>query len=240
MLTPRFNFTGDYSSFEAYFRAHPHTVRHFSKGEYLWKPGQPYDRVHYYMSGASVCFAEHQSGRRKLISFHGPGTIFPGYHTTFFKIELSLLTMALCETSVLEFSIDTFQTMFRSNPDVADTVVNWYAKYVNRFLFETIHQEFNPSRVKMCNLLYLLAKSKSANGRAARAPTVVDITQQDLADLLGMSRVQVTRVLTWLRGQGILATARGRITVLDLPALAALCTDETGFDSNLRSQRAQF
>lgn len=41
-----------------------------------------------------------------------------------------------------------------------------------------------------------------------------------------MSRVQITRELSWLRGQGILATTRGRITISDLPALAALCTDE--------------
>ena len=227
MLTPHFNFTGDYSSFDAYFRAHPHTERIFGKGDYLWKPGQPYDRIHYYVSGASVCFAEHEAGRRKLISFHGPGTILPGYHTNFFKIELSLLTMALCETRILEFSIDTFQMMFRNNPDLAEIVVNWYSKYVNLFLFETIHQEFNPSRVKVCNMLYLLASNKPTNGIDDGTQAVLEITQQHLADLLGISRVQVTRVLTWLRGQGIVATARGKLTVLDLSALAVLCTDET-------------
>lgn len=227
MLTPRFYFAGDYSSFEAYFRAHPHTERHFGKGEYLWKPGQSYDRIHYYVSGAAVCFAEHEGGRRKLISLHGPGTILPGYHTIFFKIELSLVTVALCETQVLEISINTFQEMFRSNPDLAETVVNWYSMYVNRFLFETTHQEFNPSRVKLCNLLYILATSKPADGREGKSIAALEITQENLADLLGISRVQVTRVLSWLRGQGILSTARGRITILDLPALASLCTDET-------------
>ncbi len=227
MLTPRFHFAGDYSAFDAYFRAHPHTKRHFSKVEYLWKPGQPYDRIHYYISGAAVCFVEHESGRRKLVSFHGPGTILPGYHTTFFKIELSLVTMALCETEVLEFSIDTFQKMFRNNPDLAESVVNWYSRYVNRFLFETIHQEFNPSRVRLCNLLYLLAACKSPGNIEDRDSVTLELTQENLADLLGMSRVQVTRVLAWLRDQNILTTSRGRLTVLDLPALASLCTDET-------------
>ena len=227
LLTPRFNFTGDYSSFDEYFRAHPHTRRNFEKGEYLWKPGQPYDRVRYYVSGAAVCFAEHESGRRRLISFHGPGTIFPGFHTTFFKIELSLATAALCKTQVLEFSIDTFRKMFRSNPDLAESVVNWYSRYVNRFLFETIHQEFNPSSVKLCNLLYLQATCGSADGKEFKEPVSLELTQEDLADLLGISRVQVTRVLTRLRGRGVLSTTRGKLIITDLPALAGLCTNET-------------
>ena len=53
------------------------------------------------------------------------------------------------------------------------------------------------------------------------------MTQEDIADILGMSRVQVTRELTALRRRGILSTTRGRLTVVDLPALEALFTDET-------------
>ena len=124
-------------------------------------------------------------------------------------------------------SIDTFRKMFRSNPDLAESVVNWYSRYVNRFLFETIHQEFNPSSVKLCNLLYLLATCGSADGKEFKEPVSLELTQEDLADLLGISRVQVTRVLTRLRGRGVLSTARGKLIITDLPALAGLCTNET-------------
>ena len=46
MLTPRYYFAGDFSSFYDYFLSQPHSERQFRKGEYLWKPGQPYDRIH--------------------------------------------------------------------------------------------------------------------------------------------------------------------------------------------------
>lgn len=105
---------------------------------------------------------------------------------------------------------------------LAESVVNWYAMYVNRFLFETIHQEFNPSQVKLCNLLYLLTMNQPSN-----SGLVIEMTQEDIADILGMSRVQITRELTDLRSRGILSTTRGRLTVTDLPTLASLCTDET-------------
>src|SRR5699024_9387158 len=116
----------------------PHTERQFQKGDYLWKPGQPYDRIQYYVSGTSVHFSEDESGHRKIISFHGPGTIFPGYHTTDFRIELSLSTAALSNIKVLEFTIPQFKAMFESNAALSEDVVNWHSKYVNRFLFETI------------------------------------------------------------------------------------------------------
>ena len=148
--------------------------------------------------------------------------MYPGYHTSVFKIELSLTTAALSEIRVLEFTIPQFQAMFESNAALAEQVVNWYAMYVNRFLFETVHQEFNSSRVKLCNLLYLLTRNQPAN-----SGLVIEMTQEDLADILGISRVHITRELTELRRMGVLSTMRGRLTIRDLPALAGLCTDET-------------
>lgn len=222
MLVPRYYFADDFCAFYQYFLSQPHTERTFQKGDYLWKPGQPYDRIQYYVSGASVHFSDHESRHRKIISFHGPGTILPGYHTTDFRIELSLSTVALSNMKVLEFTIPQFKAMFESNAALAENIVNWYSKYVNRFLFETIHQEFNSSQVKLCNLLYLLTMNQPAN-----SGLTIEMTQENIADLLGMSRVQITRELTDLRSQGILATARGRLTVTDIRALASLCTEET-------------
>ena len=109
MLKPRYYFANDFRSFYEYFLSQPHTKQIFQKGNYLWKPGQPYDRIQYYVSGASVHFSDHESGRRKIISFHGPETLLPGYHTTDFRIELSLTTIALSEVEVLEFTIPQFR-----------------------------------------------------------------------------------------------------------------------------------
>ena len=113
-------------------------------------------------------------------------------------------------------------TMFEENAGLRRQVVNWYSMYINRFLFETIHQEFNSSLVKLCNLLYLLTVNQPAN-----SGLVIEMTQEELADILGLSRVQITRELTALRRRGIISTTRGKLTVSDLPALVRLCTDET-------------
>mgnify|MGYP004454299495 FL=1 len=53
------------------------------------------------------------------------------------------------------------------------------------------------------------------------------MTQNELAEILGLSRVQLTRGLASLRERKIITTQRGRISVIDMPALASLCSSET-------------
>lgn len=221
MLMPRYVFADDFRQFYSYFLAQPHQERIFQKREYLWQPGQPHEKIHYFVSGAAVHYADHENGRRKIISFHAAGTVYPGYHQNNFKIELSLATQALSEIQALEFTKAQFQKMFEENTALSEQVVNWYSAYVNRLLFETVHQEYNLSLVKLCNLLYLLTA-----GSTTLADNGIDMTQDELAELLGLSRIQLTRGLTELRSRKVIATFRGKITVIDPKALAKLCTSE--------------
>lgn len=166
-------------------------------------------------------YALHENGRRKIVSFHSAGTIFPGYHQLDFKIERALVTEALSEMDVLAFSKVQFQQLFAQNTALAEAVVNWYAAYVNRFLFETVHQDYNSSTLQLANLLYLLVMDQPESDGHLR------IMQENLAELLGLSRVQITRALGALRTENLVATSRGEIIVRDLTALAARCSSET-------------
>lgn len=221
MLTPRYFFADDFRPFYDYFLSRPHLKKSFAKGDILWKPDQPYEMIHYIVSGAEMNYADHESGKRKIISFHGAGTVFPGYHTSGYKIERSLIITALSDMEVLEFAVPQFKVMFEENTALSQQVVNWYSMYVNLFLFETIHQEYNSSLVKLCNLLYLLAVNQPTYSGLS-----IDMTQDELAELLGMSRIQITRGLSELRADGIVSTSRGKISVIDLDELKKRCTSE--------------
>lgn len=218
MLTPRYWFAHDFSQFYEYFLTQPHCIKNFRKGELLWKPAQPHGKIHYIVSGVEMHYADHESGRRKIISFYGEGTIFPAYSLNDYKIELSLVTEALTDMQVLEFTRPQFKAMFESNSALREQVINWYSMYVNRFLFETIHQGYNSSLVKISNMLYLLSSNQAET---------IAMTQNELAEILGLSRVQLTRGLAALRERKIITTQRGRISVIDMPALASLCSSET-------------
>ncbi len=222
MLTPRYFFANDFIEFYPYFLTQPHIQKTFAQGAYLWEAAKPFDTLHYIISGVAQNDVAHENGHRKIISFHGSGTVFPGYHQRDFKIERSLLTIALTEMTVLEFTKAQFQHMFETNSALSAAVVEWYATYVNRLLYETAHQEYNNSFVKLCNLLYLLAAQTPQD-----SCQYIDMTQEDLADILGISRVHLTRGLTQLRNEHIILTRRKGITVIDPKALSQHCSLET-------------
>ena len=222
MLTPAYIFSDDFAVFAPYFKGQPHIAKEYRKGEYLWAPDEPYQRIHYICSGIAESLLEHESGRRKIISFHGKGTVFPGYHRKRYKIEKSMLTIALSDMEVLEFTVEQFTRMFQENPGLQRQVIDWFSSYSNLLLFEAAHQDYNNTFVKLCNLLYLLLVSD--NGRESGLGC---ITQDTLSEILGVSLVNLTRGLARLRDEKIIETSRRQITVLNVESLMRYCSCET-------------
>lgn len=222
MLTPSYFFINDFNQFYDYFLTQPHIKKSFQVGEYLWESGEPFEKIHYIISGLAQNYVEHEDGHRKIMSFHGSGTVFPGYHQNEYKIEQSLITRVIYDMEVLEFTKADFQRMFETNPALSANVVEWFSKYTNLLIYETAHQEYNNSFVKSCNLLYLLLSNASID-----QSKILKITQEELADILGISRVNITRSLSKLRNENIIFTHRKRIEIIDPVALAQYCSLET-------------
>lgn len=221
MLTPRYFFHDDFSELAGYFESRPHVRRQIRRGDYLWLPGEPFARIHFILSGVAQNYIEHENGRRRILSFHGRGTVFPGYHGRDYRIERSIVTRAVSEMEVLEFTRAQFAAMFEENAALRRIQLDWYATYVNLLLYDAAHQEFNSARIQLCNLLYLL------QGGEADPQRLPDVTQDELSDILGMSRVNLARTLAQLREEVILRTQRRRIEILDPAGLRASCSLET-------------
>lgn len=116
-----------------------------------------------------------------------------------------------------------FETMFGESEVLRHHIIEWYSAYVNLFIYDGAHQEFNSSLVKLCNLLYLLLLREADE----QGQNLYNLTQEDLADILGVSLINVTRNLTKLRRAGIITTSRKQIAVIDAERLMALCSGET-------------
>ena len=221
-LTPKYIFSDDFSDLEDYFLSCPHTESSFRKGEYLWAPDEPYHKVFYIQEGTVQNYIEHESGHRRIISFHSAGTVFPMFHYRQYKLENGLLASALTHTKALEFTQEQFAGMFEENAFLRHHVIDWFSSCTNLLLYESGHQEYNDSFVKLCNLLYLLLVSENGSSNYLE-----DLTQESLADILGLSLINITRSLTKLRQEGIIQTNRKKIAVIDPDKLKALCTGET-------------
>lgn len=231
MLTPRYMYRDDFSPFLDELIELPHTERRFSRGEYLWRPGDLIERVHYILEGVARTSFINEDGRAKVLFYHGTGMVFPGCHESQFAIERSLVTEAMEPVRTLEFGRGDFLALAQRNPAIGSAMFENYARYINLLIFEAAHQERNESMVKLCNVLELLARDVSRGQKGADASMRsgacrIDCSQEDLAEILVMNRVSVARLMSKLADAGVVATHRGWIEILDRSALLARCTGE--------------
>ncbi|MBU3875426.1 Crp/Fnr family transcriptional regulator [Faecalicatena sp. AGMB00832] len=222
MLIPRYYFSGEYTQLYDYFLSQPHSVRTFHKGDYIWKPDEYIQKTYFILSGICVTSATHEDGYQKILYFHSVGSVFPGFHQSNFKIEKSLTTTALSDMDTLEFSRDDFYRMFQENQKLSAIAFESYAKYINLLIYETAHQEYNNSFIKLCNLLYLFSQN-SPSGSSNH----IDLTQENIADILTLNRVNVAKSLSRLRDEGIIISHRKWIEISDLERLRDYCSHET-------------
>lgn len=222
MLIPRYYFAGEYKGLYEYFLAQPHEEKSFGKNEYLWSPGEPLTHIHYIKSGIIQTSVEHENGFQKIVSFHSVGTVFPGCHRLDFKIEQSILSKTLSVTETLCFSREDFYDMLQSNRELNAAMIDWYAMYVNLLIYENAHQEYNNSFLKLCNLLYLFSQNAPFGD-----PNRIELTQENIADILTISRINAARNLSKLRDEQIIIPHRKWIEIINPQALASYCSQET-------------
>lgn len=223
MLVPRYLYRGDFSPFRSLLLAQPHTDRTFQVGEQLWRPGEYIERVYYIEQGIAKTSLLNEDGREKTVYFHGSGMVFPGCHESQFAIELSLVTQAVTPIVAMEFQRSAFHDLLRTYPELASAMLENYARYINVLIFESAHQERNEALVKLCNLIYLLALDAGSPGGPA---SNIEMSQEELAELLAMNRVSVAKLLSRLRDEGIVVPHRGGIDIADVAGLLSHCSYE--------------
>lgn len=219
MLIPCYFFKGDYRRFYRYFLTKPHQkigIRH----DYVWKSQELNQKICYIVSGIAQNYIEHEDGYKKMIAFHGKGAIFPYYHRLNFKMEKNMMTRAVTDMDLLMFDKNVFGKMIQENFELNIQVINSYAAKLNLQFYENAHQRYNNSFVKLCNLLYLLFVYDKHR-------LIFNISQSNIADILGISRVHLTRGLNKLREENIILTRRKQIEIIKPLELMKYCSLET-------------
>lgn len=222
LLTPKYIFANKFRDLESYFFSQPHRAVSFRQNDFLWSPDEPFHKIFYLTDGIAQTFMENDAGKRRIISFHAPGTVYPMFHYQQYKLESSLLCLAMTHVKALEFTQEQFAQMFETNANLRHHVIDWFSSASNLLLYEIGHQEQNDSFVKLCNLLYLLLVDKDSHKNY-----LPSLSQEDLADILGISLNNITRNLTRLRDAGIISTSRKNIHILNEEKLMTYCSGET-------------
>lgn len=223
MQIPRYYYENDYRQFESFFLSQNPVHSHIKKGNILWSSGELLRTVYYIRSGFLETSVEHEDGYKKILSYHGSGTVFPGCHNTQYKIEQSLICRAVCDMEVLAFPREQFYQMQQENKELGAQVLEWYAMYINLLIYGYAHQDFNDAFTRLCNFLYIYIHHSPEKEH----PLTLSLSQETLGELLGMNRVHISKILSRLKNEKVLITHRNHIEIINYEKLVSFCSKES-------------
>jgi CRP/FNR family transcriptional regulator, cyclic AMP receptor protein len=191
--------------------------RKFARGEVVFHEHDPADTLHLIDKGRFAVRVVTPLGDTAILAVLGPGQMFG---------ELALLgededrrsaTVAALEASETRsvHRID-FERLRERNPGTSNVIVAILSGQMRRLSRHLVEALYVSAEKRVLRRLLEVAE---IYGDGSDAPTVVPLTQEDLAGLAGTSRATVNRVLRDEEARGTVKLGRGRTTVLDVETL---------------------
>jgi CRP-like cAMP-binding protein len=191
--------------------------RKFGDGELIFSEGEPCSGMFVVESGSVRIFKSSAGGREQVLSIDGPGgsiaelPVFDGGN-------YPASAQAITATSTLFVSKQDFRMLCLQHPEVALKVLRVVGGRLRRLVGIIEELSFTTVRHRLAAVLVRLAKSARKQG-SNQATFTVPVNNNELAAQIGTVRELVSRNLSRLQSEGLIAMDGRRITVPDLKKL---------------------
>ena len=221
MLMPRFLLSGEFSDFENEIRNLTSDIVIYKKGEPIICIGSSRSYCYYVLDGLATFSIIHESGHVKTCTYRGIGTIFPLYYDFNSTImEQYTEFRALTDIQLLRLTRQQLYLLMTKYTQFSIAMANCYCKYVTMLQYDLSSQMFDTALAKISNFLYLylLYTHPVISG-------IIELSQEDIGNIIGLSRSNTSRALSVLKNEGIIRTHRGMIQVINVKKLTTYCSD---------------
>jgi CRP-like cAMP-binding protein len=184
------------------------------KGEMLLSEGDTAEFMYFVVSGAVKVFKKSANGKEQILNIATSGDSLNDV-STFDGGSSAASMLAMTPVRLYAVKIKDMERLFRENPKVARNVAGVLASRVRRD--SSLVEVLSFGHV-MSRLAGLILKQAAAIG-GNRLP---HFTQQDLAAMVGTSRVVVNRSLRTMEERGAIRLERRHIVITDEAVLESL------------------
>jgi CRP-like cAMP-binding protein len=202
-------------------------VRMASAGTNLVRQGSPSEALHILLDGWAARYTLMTDGRRSISALSVPGDICDLDALGFVQLDYSV-TM-LSAGLVVMLPRERLDTLMASNPTIAKAL--WSCALTENTILTawaaSIGRRSAQERLAhlLCELLMRLAAVGKADGYSYDLP----LTQEHLADALGLTSVHVNRSLQALRSMSLVTVQHRRVAIHDWTTLCKLCGFDGGY-----------
>ena len=187
-------------------------LKHYSKGSQVYVRGDQVESVFFLLSGKVRIYSVGNNGRRVTHWFVSGGEFFgladhwnrSRAHDVCAESQQSVVVLVIPHKDL--------GGLMDSYPLIRDSILRQLARRVRTNRNLIVSSTTEQLSVRLFELLVSLEETKRFGVQEKRA--VIGYTQEDLAELLGVTRQSVNRVLRHFESKGLIKVQRRRISVV--------------------------
>ncbi len=187
------------------------------KGQVFFVEGEPGDRLYVIMEGKVTLGHSATDGRETLLAVLGPGEMF-GELSLFDPGARTATATALTDTVVLGLGRDALRPWLTGRPEVAEKLLQALARRLRRTEDAMADLVFSDVPGRVAKALLELSE-KFGVFRDGELFVEHDMTQEELAQLVGASRETVNKALAEFVNRAWLRVEQRSVTILDVERL---------------------
>ena len=181
-------------------------VRIFDKGRSIYRQGDNAECFYYLKKGRVRIFLASENGTEKTLSVIGKGSILG--EAAFFDGQNRMSSAsAVVKSELVSVNKSILTDIIRREPRTAFEIFRLQAQTI-RMLSSQID-----------GMTFQTAKSRIAQFLLRSAEDTISVTHEEIASIVGVSRVTVSKILSSLAEEGIVATGYQQIRLMDTDAL---------------------
>jgi CRP-like cAMP-binding protein len=189
--------------------------------------GQKYDSLFALIDGVSMPYRILHDGRRQILNIALPGDLI-GFPSNFFEKSLySVTALTDCVVSPIRFA--GLFGLFDHHPRLAAAIFWSFACEAAIYVEHLIDVGRRSALERVAHLLLELLTRLKLIGLADERSFRMPLTQELIADALGLSVPHVNRTLRQLRDDELVSIEGNLVTIKDVEALSALADFEWSY-----------
>ena len=209
--------------------AHLGIRRTFLKGSQVFDIANPISGIYFVKKGVVEVILFTRRGPEKVLYHVGPGCIFGEVSCFVAGDSGEARVRARSDLECYFFSRDTIEnTITRQHPELLIELIRAAAYKIRMYGVLLQDSLDNDNFVRVCKMLVYLAHFKQAGIQSSQKEVLFqpDMTQNDLARLMGIHRVTVAKSLGQLRQMSVLGRfSKKSVLISDFPALCRLADE---------------
>lgn len=191
----------------------PYTIRDFSPGQYILRDGDRALMSSFLVNGFVFRQKVVADGGRQIVAIHMMGDFIDLQHIMLDRADHHI--QALTPATLVQFPSDQLLALGFRFPEIGKAL--WLESLIEAATFRewVVNVGRRNARARTAHLLCELAARREAAGLGPRGNYELPMSQEQLADALGLTSVHINRTLKSLEADGLIRRHKRALTVAD-------------------------